>query len=195
MRAHQIFEKRVPPKIAADVVARAQSEGFSTDKVWYHGSRRRFTAFKSPREGTGTQELGPGIYLTGEWNYANTWAGPEGFVYECFLRDLDIFDHSKTKALTQDLHDRHSRMMDEKFGPGSAYDDEMFADLLKSRFVKTISGPRLDATFLKRIGFGAAIDPRSQIPDQICVFDPADVFIAARSPGGYWGDRGRSDAE
>lgn len=189
MRAFQIFERKIPKSIGDDIIADARARGFSTDKVWYHGSRRRFTAFKAPREGAGVQELGSGIYLTGEWNYANTWAGPEGFVYECFLRDMDIFDHSKTQDLFKELHDRHSRMMDAKFGPGSAYDEEMFAELFKKILVRTISGPRLDSEFLKKIGYHAAIDPRSQIPDQICVFNPEDIFIAARAPGGTWGDR------
>lgn len=170
-------------QITPQRVAEAQSQGFNTDKIWYHGSTRRFTSFRDGKEDA-INELGVGIYLTKEWYAANAWALDKGFVYQCYLRDGDIFDFSKepTKEVLKRLHAGHSKMMDERFGPDSGYPFKDFVTkILKKQ--QTISSPRYPTKFIQWAGYMGAIDPHSQIPGQIVVFNPSDIYIAARGLG------------
>lgn len=145
---------------------------------------KKFTKFKEPKEGKGIEELGSGIYLTGLKNYASMWSGNSGFIYECYVRKGPIFNHSIpiNNQLITKMHNGHSDLMNSKFGPNSAYDINSFKKLFKERgYIRTISGNRISPFFLKLAGFIGAIDHTSQIPDQIVIFNPNDVFIAART--------------
>lgn len=168
--------------------AKAEAAGFDTSRVWYHGSSRRFAKFRKPGN-KGINELGVGVYLCSDWNYANTWAQTGGFIHHCYIRRGDIFDHSAklTDEIRHRLHDGHSRMMIDKYGPEGAYDYEDFnRSILKME--NTISGWRLPSKFLIWAGYIGAMDPYSQITSQIVIFEPKNVLIFGVSPGGGWGD-------
>lgn len=171
---------RITKTLSPSMTEIAQSQGFNVSKIWYHGTTRRFTSFRNAKEGRGVEELGSGIYLTGCRSAAYHWARNDGFILQCYIKDGPIYDHSKklTDEMINHLHAGHSDYMTSKFGDNSAYDLEMFKDMLDRVSLKR-------SHLLKKIGYIGAIDPNSQIPDQIVIFDPANVFIAARVPGSY----------
>ena len=145
--------------------------------------QRNSPNLKNQKEGKGIEELGSGIYLTGLKNYASMWSGNSGFIYECYVRKGPIFNHSIpiNNQLITKMHNGHSDLMNSKFGPNSAYDINSFKNFLKK---EDIYAPYLKSNFsflLKLAGFIGAIDHTSQIPDQIVIFNPNDVFIAART--------------
>src|ERR1700748_598432 len=98
MKLDQIFllpedsSARIPKAILPAVTADAESQGFDTSKIWFHGSRRAFKTFGDP-SAKGVNEWGVGICLTDRWNYANSWARQGGYVYECYIRRGEIFDY------------------------------------------------------------------------------------------------------
>lgn len=192
MRLKELAPRRITKTISPAATSAAAAEGFDTSKIWFHGTTRSFRAFREPKEG-GINELGVGVYLTDEWDYANTWARSGGFVYECYLRKGgEIFDYSKnmTKDAIRRAHQGHTEFMNKRYGPKGAYDYDSFVKHILSRsYIDTLSGKRFAAQFLKWAGYMGAVDPTSQIPGQIVVFNPADVFIAARGAGGHWVDR------
>lgn len=168
--------------------AKAPPAGFDS-KVWFHGSARAFKSFRPGKDG-GINELGIGIYFTGHWNYANTWARQGGHVYRCFIRAGDVFDYDApiTPEIAHRLHAGHSAMMEEKFGMAghkAHWDFEDFED----RFLRGGKlSPENGSKLLPLANYVRAIKPSSQIPDQTVVFDPNDIVIVSRGAGGSWGD-------
>jgi hypothetical protein len=165
----------------------AESEGFDTSKIWYHGSGKTFTKFKEPDD-KGINELGIGVYLTSEKYLANTWARRGGKIYECFIKPGDIYDFSKplTPAVINRLHTGHSKFMENRYGPKSAYSLKSFMNILRNKTDRQTNKTYLhpDANKLLNLsGYIGAIDHRSQIPGQIVIFDPRNVFILRRLPG------------
>ncbi|MDP3326332.1 MAG: LPD38 domain-containing protein, partial [Hydrogenophaga sp.] len=77
----------------------AEKAGFDTSKTWYHGTTAKdFKSFKMGREGNGVNELGVGIYFTGDPGVAQAWAGrldQGGRVIPAVLKKGEIFDSSQ----------------------------------------------------------------------------------------------------
>ena len=190
MLCSELFETnphRIRKQISPVIEQAAASQGFNTSKIWYHGSNKLFRSFREPND-KGINELGVGIYLTDVWNYANSWARNGGYVYECYIRNGEIFDYSKNmkdEAIRR-AHKGHSEVMTRQFGENGAYDYDSF---VRHILRNNRAGDRFVSRFLKWAGYMGAIDPTSQIPGQIVIFDAVNVFIAARGAGGQWGDR------
>lgn len=169
--------RRLGPSITDAVRAEAEAQGFDTRQVWYHGTDRRFKAFRT-RGNHG--ELGHGIYLTRSQRAANSWAGKGNHVLACFLKPKPIFDLTQRDdpAVKKDMHMRHTRMLQAMWGKNSgAYDEAIFADWYANIWRREPNDT------LHKLGFMGAVDDTSQIEGQIVVFDPTDIFIAARMPG------------
>lgn len=177
--------KRMPREATPEAIQAALADGFD-DKIWFHGTRRRFNAFRDPKGG-GIDELGPGIYLTDKRFVANAWAHKGGFILSCVIRKGPLFDLNKLtfdrqtqrygKGAVEELHAAHSKMMNDRFGPNSVYDDETFMSLFKRR------GRELANLSLPYLGYIGGYDRYSQIPGQVVIFNPEDVRVIARAPG------------
>jgi hypothetical protein len=177
--------KRMPREPRPEDLQAAVADGFD-EKIWYHGTNRRFNAFRDPKGG-GIDELGPGIYLTDERYVANAWAHKGGFIVSCVIRKGPLFDLSKLtfdqqtrrygRGAVETLHAAHSEMMNDKFGPGSAYSEEEFLEFFRRR------GRSLANLSLPYLGYVGGYDVYSQIPGQVVIFHPKDVRIIARAPG------------
>lgn len=166
----------------------APPAGFG-EKLWFHGSTKAFKTFRGGSE-KGINELGKGIYFTGKWNYANTWAREGGYVYECYIRDGWIYNYDKpmTPEIKKRLHVGHSDHMREIYGEGGVYDFDYFCKTFLSKERNDMLSVELGSKFLPMAGYVGAIKPDSQIPDQIVVWHPGDIVIARRGPGGEWRD-------
>jgi hypothetical protein len=147
---------------------------FDNETIWYHGSQKRIKKFRKPtRDG----ELGIGIYLTTNKFYANTWARKDGFIMECYIRRGPVIDLSQpmTPRLEREIYDRHCVMMRNLYGEDGVYSLFDFKRHILSR-------PFTNASW-SRLGYIGAIDPRSQIPGQIVIFEPENVKVIGISPG------------
>jgi len=178
-------------------IAQAEALGFDTSKVYYHGTTRNFRKFKPGREDRGVNELGLGVYLATDTWHASAWANAEkGQVYPCFVRkgpvwDWDVYlraNDSERKSLLAPIVKGWVRMMNDQFSitgySGASMEDgwELVQRLFDVWWPSESSNK-----FLKWGGFIGSVKKDSQVPTQICVFDPSDIrsiFAKFKKPDG-----------
>lgn len=167
MNIVELFEKLSLE--TSDRLERAKSMGFDTSKIWYHATtvKANFSKFKVGKHGN--DELGSGVYLATNPQQIDYWSrGDNGRMIPCYIRSGDVFDYSK---LMDNQTNSQKKMVNE----------------LQRRYIgdpKYLKN-RLDFCFnyrqsnlsdiLRDSGYIGAINPHSQFPSQIVIFDPNNI--------------------
>ena len=179
----------------------AERAGFDTSKVWYHGTTAK--AFRSFKPGKGgVDELGAGIYFTGDPGVAQAWAGRHldqgGRLIPAYIRKGDIFDSSKPvdyEALARRIKERNpvtdierrakiiaetrpiTEWTEEEKSVFNAANAEPWRSWLMESdkdMAAQIRRGGLNA-WLSRAGYVGRVNQNSQIKDQVVVFRPQDI--------------------
>ncbi len=178
----------------------ADRAGFDTSKVWYHGTTAKvFKSFK-PGKG-GIDELGTGIYFTGDPDVAGAWAGRPGMggrIIPAYLRKGDIYDSTdgvdymalvrriRERNPVQDFEREAKRIRSSKsvteWTPEEAQlinraDAELWRSWLLENDEDLAAQMRRGGlnTWLDRAGYIGRINRNSQIKDQVVVFRPENI--------------------
>lgn len=181
MMLRDLLERRMPSAVKPADLEAAAAEGFDTSKVWFHGTGRRFNAFRDSRE-DGIDELGPGIYVTGHRYVANTWARKGGFILSCLIRKGPLFDMDKidTREAKDLFVQGYKAKMIEKWGDDGTND---YGELFDYAMQGTRNRYRLINYCMSGTEYVGGFKRHSQIPDQLVVYRIADVRIIAREKG------------
>ncbi|MEN6302650.1 MAG: hypothetical protein ABFD96_08005, partial [Armatimonadia bacterium] len=179
----------------------AERSGFDTSKVWYHGTTAK--AFRSFKPGKGgVDELGSGIYFTGDPGVAQAWAGRHldqgGRLIPAYIRKGDLFDSSKPvdyEALARRIKERNpvtdierrakviaqtrqiAEWTEEEKSVFNAANVELWRSWLMESDEDLAAQIRRGSlnTWLARAGYVGRVNQNSQIKDQVVVFRPQDI--------------------
>lgn len=204
------------PLFSARFTEAADQAGFDTSKVWYHGTTAK--VFKSFRPGNGgVDELGTGIYFTGDPGVAGAWAGrPDqgGRIIPAYIRKGEIFDSSKPVdylALARRVKDRNPVSDDERRAKQirgtksvtewtpeeqrliNRADSELWRSWLQESdedLANQIRRGSLNA-WLDRAGYIGRKNDGSQIKDQVVIFRPESI----RAPWSKFNPKKSSSAD
>lgn len=204
------------PLFSARFTEAADQAGFDTSKVWYHGTTAK--AFKSFKPGNGgVDELGTGIYFTGDPGVAGAWAGrPDqgGRIIPAYVRKGEIFDSSKPVdylALARRIKDRNPVSDDERRAKQirgtksvtewtpeeqrliNRADSELWRSWLQESdedLANQIRRGSLNA-WLDRAGYIGRKNDGSQIKDQVVIFRPENI----RAPWSKFNPKKSSSAD
>ena len=163
----------------ADYLKAAEDAGYDTGTVYYHGTaaKTNFARFK-PGKG-GYDELGPGIYVTSDPWYADAFNGrgdrEGGRTMPVFLRKGELADLSQRPGWRELAERVIAREADSEWKPGELSLHIMATSRDRANFNR----------WLARAGYVGAIDPRSQIPGQVVVFDPTSLKSAIGNRGTF----------
>lgn len=211
MRIREILSEKgeIEPIIDPKKLAKAGAEGFDTTQVWYHGTKRKFTKFRSPN-GKGVDELGKGVYVTKFIGTANVWAQGPGQVLACVLRKGKLIEMSdmpqsglwhegnKGHDLWQEVY--RGYQIYGKDQQDAMDNDEGYQEFIAKHPHMRHSNKHEDAGYaafaeryskgqislgecLSRVGYIGATSRYSQIRGQAVVWNPDDVRIVGRAPG------------
>jgi len=191
MRYKDILTELNDPKMDIDPrqLTKAAAEGFVIDRIWYHGTKNKFSKFREPKGG-GIDELGKGIYVTSSISAANAFANVRGGgdILACVLKNDRLFELSTLpqgmswsgEGLWGELLDAYNRHLDKHFsipsmGVKEQIDREEFHKRVKSN-ANTIP------TALREMGYIGATSRYSQIKGQAVVWNPHDIKIVGKMP-------------
>ncbi|WP_295681365.1 hypothetical protein, partial [uncultured Nevskia sp.] len=162
---------------------RAREMGFDTETVWYHGtSASDFSAFKVDKGGV--NELGAGVYFfakptsPGMYFYSGEAGGLQGGrIIPVYVRQGDLFNYGRfrdkqTPAIREMvLNEAIDRFVANNKRGYTAEDRDLVVGMFRDALSRTgdING------FLMQAGYVGAVDKYSQMPDQLVIFDPANV--------------------
>ncbi len=162
-----------------EYLRKAEENGYDTGKVYFHGTtaKTNFARFKVGKGGY--DELGPGIYITSDPWYADAFNGrgdrEGGRTMPVFLRKGDLADLSKRPAWRELAERVIAREDGSDWKPGELSLHIMATSRDKANFNR----------WLERAGYIGAVDPNSQIPGQVVVFDPTSLKSAIGNRGTF----------
>jgi hypothetical protein len=193
-----LSEQQITPKIDPKKLDAAKADGFLTDKVWYHGTKRRFSNFRAPK-GRGIDELGKGIYITQFVGTANVWAQGQGLILACVLREGKLVELSEVpKSGLWHRGNQGHDVWQEAYQGYLIYLAREYQEVnLEAptqeyrEFAEEMNRGKISLSrCLAEVGYIGATDRYSQIRAQAVIWNPEDIRVIGRMPGieGYHPD-------
>jgi hypothetical protein len=150
-----------------DRLLRARSQGYNIDKIWYHGSKNKFTAFdvKAEKANRGTNIAG--IYLT-----PHEWEAQEfgDFVYSVYTRTMYPYIYGEKNKVTKEMIDRYSDLLVEN----TNYTKEWFDSAIAPAFLNTGIFKDIPGWIKQEVLVAGNYDSW-QDGRHLCVFDPTMI--------------------
>lgn len=146
---------------------RARSQGYDTSKVWYHGSKNKFTAFELSSEKANRGTNIAGIYLTPyEWE-AKKFGD---IVYAVYTRTKRPYVWGKKNRITTEMLDTYGKLLIQH----TNYKQDWFDSAIAPEFKKTGVFKDIDGGLKQQVLVAGGYDSW-QDGRHLCVFDPTMI--------------------
>lgn len=146
---------------------RARSQGYDTSKLWYHGSKNRFTAFEVSAEKANRGTNIAGIYLT-----PYEWEAQEfgDVVYAVYTRTKRPYVWGEKNRITAEMIEVYGKLLVRN----TSYNQEWYDSAIAPEFKKTGVFKDIDGGLKQQVlvagGYDSYKDGR-----HLCVFDPTMI--------------------